>query len=72
MGQQGHADDCSPSEPHVPQPDGQKEEGEEEQLSASQAPEEQTVPELIDALAEKIDRIFDQLKQLLEELRAKE
>ena len=46
-----------------------KEEGEEGTHAASPAPEEQTVPELIDAVADKMDTLVEEAKKLLQQLR---
>ena len=69
MGQRSNSEDRAPLAPPLPRPGSKQEEDEDDQQSASQAPEEHTVPELMEEVADKLDKILDEAKQLLQQLR---
>jgi len=69
MGQQSHAEEGKPPAPPLLRPGAQTEAGADEHPSAAHPPEEQTVPELIDAVADKMDTLVEEAKKLLQQLR---
>jgi len=69
MGQQHHSVGRSPLEPSLPRAADTEKDAAEHPSTAPTSDEPQTVPELVDALADKMDHLLDEAKQLVRQLR---